>query len=173
MQQPGCRPCAETSARINRLQVVWLPRFVVLSKAAMLSLCVSCVQTNSWRSLLDGRLARLSETAPLQEVFVAEVEPRLPSCGNKSCASQLQLTVSPPLTGTAGSWKDVKLDDTVGLIVDFGCRYVRFQVATDTLAEPSANGCVSVLHMMSCLQQPTAETVFQRSARKAMPRTGC
>ena len=30
------------------------------------------------------------------------------------------------------------MDDTVGLIVDFGCRYVSFQVATDTHAEPSA-----------------------------------
>ena len=80
MQQLGRRPCTETFARINRL-LVWPPRFVVFSMAPIL--CVDCVQTNPWRSLVDFRLTRLSEKATLQEVFVAEVEPRLPSCGDK------------------------------------------------------------------------------------------
>ena len=75
---------------------------------------------------------------PFREVFVVEVEPRLPSHGDKSCSSQLQLTASASLTGTAGLWKDVKSDDTASLVIDFGCRHVRFQVATDTRAEPSA-----------------------------------
>ena len=78
-------------------------------------------------------------------MFAEEIEPRLSSssCGGKSYSnsqSHARLTVSASLGGrcTVGSWKDVDLDDTVGLIVDFGCRYVRFQVVTDADAEPSA-----------------------------------
>lgn len=106
----------------------------------MAAICIDCVQTTPWKSLVDGRLARLSEKATLREVFAAEVEPRLlPSRGGTSATSQSQLTVCASLGGAVGSWKDVDLDDTVGLIADFGCKYVRFQVATEEAsAEPSA-----------------------------------
>ena len=69
---------------------------------------------------------------------MAEVEPRLPSCGDKSCSNQFPLTTSACLTGTAGLRKGVKFDYTAGLIVDSGCRCVYFQVATDPCVEPSA-----------------------------------
>ena len=91
----------------------------VLTMAAQSSpLCVQC-----WRGakcLLQQRIVRVSHETTLKELFCEEVQPRLPL--------EWIVAATASSNGGAGTWKDVEVTETVGLVDEFGCRFLDFRL---------------------------------------------
>ena len=86
----------------------------VLTMAAQSSpLCVQC-----WRGakcLLQQRIVRVSHETTLKELFCEEVQPRLPE---DVTSLEWIVAATASSNGGAGTWKDVEVTDTVGLVVE-------------------------------------------------------
>ena len=81
-----------------------------------------------WRSakrLLSQRLIRVEFDATLEDVFDSHVKPRLADHGS---SLPVHMNAKSTASEKTEAWKDVEMTENVSLLIDFGCRFVKFSL---------------------------------------------
>ena len=102
--------------------------------SAYCTLCVQCWKGS--KCVLEERLVRVTDEMTLLDVFSVEVQPRLSIA---VIAAAWTVAASASTNGGTGTWKEVDVAETVQLVREFGCRFVRFRLTDDV---PAKRACV-------------------------------
>ena len=102
----------------------------------MAAICIEC-----WvgpKAVLSQKLIRCPLERSFEELFQYEVEAGSSLSRDRS---DYLLKISTSSSGQPGTWKDIDISENIGLEVEFGCRYVRFQATVSQQAPPAKKVC--------------------------------